>query len=76
VWQGSLNDVKVLERGPDGWAMLVETESDAKRRARLCFSYDPPGAIRWVQEQGDAKSLEGAWTLEASAAGAHIPPTR
>ena len=66
-WQRALKDVEVLERGPDGRATLVATESDAGVKtvsARLRFSYDPPGAIRWVQEKGDMKSLDGAWLLE------------
>jgi len=66
-WQGSLRDAEVLERGPDGRAELVETESDAKVktvRALLRFSYDEPIGIRWVQEKGDTKSLVGWWTLE------------
>lgn len=66
-WQGSLKDVEVLERDAEGRAALVETESDAKVKAvkaRLRFSYDPPGSIRWVQEKGDTKSLEGSWDLE------------
>ena len=66
-WQGSLRDVEVLERGPDGRAQLVETESDAKVktvRALLRFSYDEPTGIRWVQEKGDSKSLVGWWKLE------------
>jgi uncharacterized membrane protein len=66
-WQGSLRDVEVLERGPDGRPQLVETESDAKVktvRALLRFSYDEPTGIRWVQEKGDTKSLVGWWKLE------------
>jgi len=66
-WQGSLKDVEVLERDAEKQATLVETESDAKVksvRARLRFTYDPPTQIRWVQEQGDTKSLEGSWTFE------------
>jgi len=66
-WQASLRDVEVLERDPEGRAVLVETESDAKVksiRARLRFTYEPPGRIRWVQEKGDMKSLEGSWHLE------------
>ena len=66
-WQGSLKDVEVLERDGERRAVLVETESDAKVksvRALLRFSYDPPTAIRWVQEKGDAKSLHGAWRFE------------
>ena len=67
AWQGSLKDVEVLERDGEGRAELVETESDAKVKsvkAILRFSYDEPTEIRWVQEKGDTKSLEGWWTLE------------
>ncbi len=66
-WQGSLQDVDVLERDADGRAELVETKSDAKVksvRALLRFSYTEPTEVRWVQEKGDTKSLEGWWTLE------------
>jgi uncharacterized membrane protein len=66
-WQGSLKDVEILERDGERRALLVETESDAKVksvRAVLRFSYEPPTAIRWVQEKGDTKSLIGSWTFE------------
>jgi uncharacterized membrane protein len=66
-WQGSLKDVEVLERDSDRRPVLVETESDAKVksvRAVLRFSYEPPTGIRWVQEKGDTKSLEGWWSFE------------
>ena len=66
-WQGSLRDVEVLERDADKRAVLVETESDAKVKnvkAVLRFSYDPPTGVRWVQEKGDTKSLNGSWAFE------------
>ena len=66
-WQGSLQEVDVLERDDDRRAELVETKSDAKVKsvsALLRFSYSPPTEIRWVQEKGDTKSLEGWWKLE------------
>jgi len=66
-WQGSLRDVEVLERDEEGRPALVETRSDAKVKtvtARLRFTYDPPESIRWVQEKGDTKSLEGSWRFE------------
>ena len=66
-WQGSLKDVAVLERDGEKRALLVETESDAKVKtvkATLRFSYEPPTAIRWVQEKGDTKSLTGSWTFD------------
>jgi len=67
AWQGSLKEVEVLERDAEGRAELVETESDAKVKdvkAVLRFSYHEPTEIRWVQEKGDTKSLEGSWVLE------------
>jgi uncharacterized membrane protein len=66
-WQGSLQDVEVLERDADRRASLVETKSDAKVksvRAVLRFSYDEPTRVEWVQEKGDTKSLKGWWDLE------------
>jgi ribosome-associated toxin RatA of RatAB toxin-antitoxin module len=66
-WQGSLKDVEVLSRDGEGRPELVETVSDAKVkevRTKLRFSYDPPGAVRWTQEKGDVKALDGWWTLE------------
>jgi uncharacterized protein YndB with AHSA1/START domain len=66
-WQGTLEDVEVLERDRDGRARLVETVSDAmvkKARSILRFDYDPPGGLSWEQEKGDAKWLVGNWELE------------
>ena len=66
-WQGSLQDVEVLERDGDRRPELVETKSDAKVksvRSVLRFSYDPPTGIRWEQEEGDAKSASGFWRFE------------
>ena len=66
-WQTSLEYVEVLERDAERRPALVETKSDAKVkrvRAVLAFSYQPPTAIRWVQEQGDTKSLTGSWSFE------------
>jgi uncharacterized membrane protein len=67
AWQGSLREVEVLERDGEGRPTVVNTTNDAKVKTvstRLRFSYDPPGTIRWVQEKGDVKSLDGWWTLE------------
>jgi uncharacterized membrane protein len=66
-WQGSLEDVEILERQPDKRAELVETKSNAKVksvRALLRFSYDEPTRIEWVQEKGETKSLRGWWDFE------------
>jgi uncharacterized membrane protein len=66
-WQGSLQDVEVLERDEQKRAALVETKSDAKVksvRALLRFTYDEPTRIEWVQEKGETKSLRGWWEFE------------
>ncbi len=66
-WQGGLKAMHVLERDSEGRAILCETESDAKVRtvkSIVRFRYEAPGALRWSQEKGELKSLEGSWTLE------------
>jgi uncharacterized membrane protein len=63
-WQGTLEDVEVLERDDQKRALVVETLSDAtvkKVRTRLRFAYDPPGGLTWEQEKGDMKWLTGSW---------------
>src|SRR5215216_3616533 len=63
-WQGTLEEVEVLERDDEGRATLVETVSDAKvRKAKstLRFGYDPPAGISWEQQKGDPKWLVGNW---------------
>jgi ribosome-associated toxin RatA of RatAB toxin-antitoxin module len=66
-WQPEFKEARCLERGADGEQVLVETQTDAKvrtLRSRLRFSYERPGSIRWVQEDGDLKSVEGSWAFE------------
>jgi uncharacterized membrane protein len=67
AWQGSLKDVDVLERDAEGRPSLVDTVNDAKVKTvknKLSFTYDAPTSIRWRQEKGDVKALDGWWTLE------------
>jgi ribosome-associated toxin RatA of RatAB toxin-antitoxin module len=67
-WQASLQSVEVLERDGEGRPVLVATVSDAGVKtisARLRFAYEPPGAIRCTQEQGELKALHGGWTFAA-----------
>jgi uncharacterized membrane protein len=66
-WQGTLEEVEVIERDDQGRAELVFTKSDAtvkKVESELRFSYDPPGAITWEQEKGEVKWLTGSWLFE------------
>ena len=66
-WQGSLEDVEVLERDEQRRPLVVETLSDAmvkKVRARLRFGYAPPDGITWEQEKGEVKWLTGSWAFE------------
>jgi len=63
-WQGTLEEVEVLEGDGEGRATVVRTVSDAmvkKVASRLRFSYEPPHRITWEQEEGDAKWLSGWW---------------
>jgi uncharacterized membrane protein len=66
-WQGTLEEVEVIERDSEGRAELVHTVSDAtvkKVGAELRFSYHPPDKITWEQEKGDVKWLTGSWDFE------------
>jgi uncharacterized membrane protein len=66
-WQGTLEDVEVLERDGEKRPLVVETLSDAtvkKVRSRLRFAYDPPGALTWEQEKGEMKWLTGSWAFD------------
>jgi hypothetical protein len=67
-WQGGLDGMTALDRDEHGRPTLVETVSDIKVRkikARVRFSYDPPGTLTWKQEKGDLNALDGWWRLEA-----------
>jgi hypothetical protein len=33
-------------------------------KSTVRFDYDSPTALRWRQEQGELKSVEGSWELE------------
>jgi carbon monoxide dehydrogenase subunit G len=66
-WQGGLKDIRALEHDKDGRATLCEAESDAKVRtlkSTVRFDYDEPTRLRWTQEKGELKSVEGSWELE------------
>jgi carbon monoxide dehydrogenase subunit G len=66
-WQKGLEELNALSRDSEGRAEQCETVSDAKVktiRTRVRFTYEPPTAVRWVQEKGDLSSLVGSWELE------------
>jgi carbon monoxide dehydrogenase subunit G len=66
-WQDGLKDVEELERDGAGHVILVESASDAKVRtikSIVRFTYEEPTALRWSQEKGELKSVEGSWELE------------
>ncbi len=66
-WQPEIKAARALERDGDGRQVLVETETDAKVRtlkSTLRFSYDEPASVRWTQEKGDLKSVDGSWSFE------------
>jgi ribosome-associated toxin RatA of RatAB toxin-antitoxin module len=67
AWQGSTSSLRPLERDSRGRCVKCEIVANFKvKRVRsiLRFTYDQPG-LSWTQEQGDLKSLDGRWELEA-----------
>ncbi len=66
-WQPEIKLADCIERDGEGNQVLVQMETDAKVRrlgSKIRFSYEEPGRISWVQEDGDLKSVEGSWELE------------
>jgi ribosome-associated toxin RatA of RatAB toxin-antitoxin module len=66
-WQGGLKAMHVLERDDQGRAIRCEAETDAKVRtvkSIVRFSYNGPDNLRWTQEKGELKSVDGRWELE------------
>jgi hypothetical protein len=66
-WQGGLKAMQEVERDDDGHVTLAESHSDAKVRtikSTVRFTYDAPSRLRWRQEQGELKSVDGEWELE------------
>jgi ribosome-associated toxin RatA of RatAB toxin-antitoxin module len=66
-WQPEIKLAECIERDGDGNQVLVHMETDAKVRrlgSEIRFSYEKPGRISWVQEDGDLKAVEGSWELE------------
>ncbi|MGO9750124.1 MAG: type II toxin-antitoxin system RatA family toxin [Solirubrobacteraceae bacterium] len=66
-WQDGLKGMRALERDGEGRATLCEALNDAKVRTLksvIRFKYDGPERLSWAQEEGDMKSVEGAWELE------------
>jgi len=66
-WQGGLKSLTAVERDRAGRATLCTSENDAKVRvikSTVRFSYREPTRLRWEQEEGELKSVEGSWSLE------------
>lgn len=66
-WQPEIKVAECVERDAAGNQVLVRMETDAKVRrlgSEMRFDYEQPRHIRWAQEEGDLKSVEGRWELE------------
>lgn len=66
-WQPEIKVAECVEHDGEGNQVLVHMETDAKVRrlgSEIRFSYERPGRISWIQEDGDLKSVEGSWELE------------
>ena len=71
-WQRGLDAMTVLERDEQGRAVRCETTTDTRLKvftARMRFSYASPSELRWTQERGDLRSLDGSWLLEDAGGG-------
>lgn len=66
-WQSGLDELNAQSRDAEGRAELCESVTDIKVRkvkTLVRFAYEPPTAVRWVQEKGDLNSVVGSWELE------------
>jgi uncharacterized membrane protein len=71
-WQKGLDTMTVLERDEQGRAVQAETTTDTKLKvftARMRFTYAEPRELRWQQEHGDLRSMQGSWLLEDAGGG-------
>lgn len=71
-WQGGLKGLRALERDDEGRAIMCEADNDAKVlsvKSTVRFEYDAPSLLRWTQEKGQLKSVDGRWELEDLGAG-------
>lgn len=67
-WQPEIEVAECLERDERGnqLRVRVETETPVKRlSSNLLCTYRSPTLVTWTQEDGDLKSVEGSWELEA-----------
>jgi ribosome-associated toxin RatA of RatAB toxin-antitoxin module len=66
-WQPEIKHAECVDRDAAGNQVLVRMETDAKVRrlgSTIRFNYDESDRIAWTQEDGDLKSIEGAWEFE------------
>jgi uncharacterized membrane protein len=66
-WQPEIKLAECVDRDAAGNQVLVRMETDAKVRrlgSTIRFNYDESDRIAWTQEEGDLKSIEGAWEFE------------
>jgi hypothetical protein len=66
-WQPEMKEARVIARDAQGNQVLVNTAIDAKVRTlqlELRFEYDEPTGLRWTQEKGDLKSVDGSWLFD------------
>ncbi|HUI25941.1 MAG TPA: SRPBCC family protein [Candidatus Kryptonia bacterium] len=66
-WSSSVQDIRVLDRYPDGLARQVEFRiSIAIKTIRyvLEYEYEPPHRLTWHAVDGDIDAIEGAYEFE------------
>ena len=73
-WQGTVREVRVLERDEQGRGSVVEYVVDAKLktvRYKLRQIYDEPRRVGSAYLGGDFRDFAGEWRFEARGAGTH-----
>jgi ribosome-associated toxin RatA of RatAB toxin-antitoxin module len=66
-WSSSVQQIRVLNRYPDGLARRVEFRiSIAIKTLRyvLEYQYEPPNHLTWRAVEGDIEAIEGAYEFE------------
>jgi ribosome-associated toxin RatA of RatAB toxin-antitoxin module len=73
-WQGTVREVRVVERDEQGRGSIVEYVVDAKLktvRYKLRQIYDEPQRVGSEYLGGDFRDFAGEWRFEARGAGTH-----
>lgn len=67
-WQSTVQEVEILETGPDGRPLRTRGVVDARIRTVTVFfryRYEPPRLLTWTAEKGsDIKAMDGSFAVQ------------